>query len=87
MKYITLILLISLQCFSQKDNGTVTLLDGKVLTGLVKVMDNSFKFKENPNSEVIKYDYKTAKSATYINNKNEEIKYEFVYVDYQKRPL
>lgn len=85
--YFATLLLISFQSFSQKEKGTITLLNGEIKSGLVKVTSNSFKFKENENSEAIKYDYNSATSATVINKKNEELKYEFVYVDYQKTPL
>ena len=89
MKQIALIIIIlfSLQSFCQKDKGTITLLNGNVLSGLVKVTSSSFKFKENMNSEAIKYDFNEATSATVVNSKNEELKYEYVYVEYQKKPL
>lgn len=89
MKNISLIIVIlfSLKSFSQKEKGTITLINGKVLSGLVKATSSSFKFKENINSEAIKYDFNEAVSATVVNNKNEEIKYEYVYVEYQKKPL
>ncbi|MGK4566630.1 hypothetical protein [Flavobacterium sp. 3HN19-14] len=89
MKYITLVftILISLQSYCQKDKGTITLNNGKILSGLLKVTATSFKFKENENSETIKYDYNTATSAIVINSKNEALKYGYVYVDYQEKPL
>lgn len=89
MKNISLIIVIlfSLQSFCQKEKGTITLLNGKVLSGLVKATSSSFKFKENINSEAITYDFNEAISATVVNSKNEEIKYEYVYVEYQKKPL
>jgi hypothetical protein len=87
MKNISLLIaiLVSLQSYCQKEKGTITLLNGSVLSGLVKATSTSFKFKQNENSETIKYDYNDAISATVINSENEELKYE--YVDYQKKPL
>ncbi len=80
--------------FSQKQNGKVTLIDGKVIYGLVDVgggfFDNDMNtifFKENKDSKTIKYNEKSAKSAILINNKNEEAKFEFVFVEYQKKAL
>lgn len=89
MKNISLIIVIlfSLKSFCQKEKGTITLLNGKVLSGLVKATSSSFKFKENINSEAIKFDFNEAISAIVVNSKNEEIKYEYVYVEYQKKPL
>lgn len=84
---LTVVILFSLQSYCQKDKGTITLINGKVLSGLVKATSSSFKFKENVNSEPIKYDFNEAISATVVNSKNEEIKYEYVYVEYQKNPL
>lgn len=84
---LTITLLISLQIYSQKEQGTITLLNGSVLSGFVKVTSSSFKFKANENAEPIKYDFNEAVAATVVNSKNEELKYEFVYVDYQKKPL
>ncbi|MNQ63896.1 hypothetical protein D3C85_782940 [compost metagenome] len=54
---------------------------------MVKATSTSFKFKSNENSETINYDYNDAISATVINSKNEELKHEYIYVDYQKKPL
>lgn len=85
--YFLLIIFSAYQCFSQKDRGTITLLNGTVLSGLVKVTSSSFKFKATEDSETIKYDYNDAISATVTNSKNEELKYEYVYVEYQKKPL
>jgi len=89
MKNITLALalLIGFLSYGQKDNGTITLLDGSVLTGLVKATSSSFKFKANKNDKAVKYDHATATSATVTNKDNEVLKYEFVYVDYQEKPL
>lgn len=85
--FLIAVLLVSLQTFSQKEKGTITLRNGKVLSGLVKASSSSFKFKENEDAEAIKYDFNEATGATIVNSKNEEIKYEFVYVAYQKNPL
>jgi hypothetical protein len=89
MKNISLLIaiLVSLQSYCQKEKGTITLLNGSVLSGLVKATSTSFKFKQNENSETIKYDYNDVISATVINSENEELKYEYIYVDYQKKPL
>jgi hypothetical protein len=79
--------LLTTQLYSQKEKGTITLLDGTVISGYVKANDNSFKFKESENSESVKFDYKKAKSATIVNSEGGDMIYEFVYVDYQKKPL
>ena len=89
MKYISIVItfLVTLNSYSQKHQGTITLIDGTVITGIIKVTDNLFKYQQNENSETIKYDYTTAIAATFTNNKNEEMKFEFVYVDYKEKPF
>ena len=89
MKNLLLIITIlaTINIYSQKEKGTITLLNGTVLSGLVKVTNTSFKFKKNENADIIKYDYNDAIAATETNKNNEVTKYEFVAVDYQEKPL
>jgi len=71
--FLIAVLLFSLQTFSQKEKGTITLRNGKVLSGLVKASSSSLKFKENEDAEAIKYDFNEATGATIINSKTKKL--------------
>ncbi len=82
-----LILFVSTSCFSQKDKGSIVLIDGSVISGLVKINSNTIKFKDSKNSKSVEYDFKTAKSATFYDQKNKEYKYEFITIENKENPV
>jgi hypothetical protein len=86
-KFLISLLLLVLQSYSQKQQGTITLIDGTVLTGTVKVTDDAFKYRENENSEWRKFDHNSAVAATFINSSNVEEKFEFIYLEKKVSPL
>ncbi|RZK11009.1 MAG: hypothetical protein EOO46_08395 [Flavobacterium sp.] len=75
-------LLVAFSSYSQFDRGSITLLDGTVLKGFVKVNRNSFKFKAGEGEKAVKYDYTTAVGATVLLSE-----YEFVKVESHDKPL
>lgn len=72
--------------FSQKTKGTVTLIDGTILSGYVSV-SNKVKFKSNLNAKAITYDYQNCKEASVIDKKGKEKKYEYIKLKENKKPI
>lgn len=81
----TAVLLYALS-FAQSEKGTVTLTDGTVVSGFVKVTNNAFKFKATENSESVKYNYEAAKEAEVTDKKGVSTKYEFIVLKEGKKP-
>jgi len=85
-KYTFLLLFFSCICFSQKNQGIITLIDGTTISGQVKVTKNGFKYKESEDSEAVKYDFTKAKEAEITDKKGVVTKFEFIVLKEGKEP-
>lgn len=84
---LSILFLGSIQSYCQKSSGSITLIDGKVIQGFIRIGSDFFKFKENEDDEGIKYDWTKAVAATIIDRDNNELKYQFVYVENKDKPV
>lgn len=89
MKRIVFVFGILLPLFgiSQKVKGTISLLDGKSISGIVKIASGDIKYWTDENAKPEKYDFEKATSVLLTNESGEQVKYEYVYFDFQKKPI
>jgi hypothetical protein len=89
MKRIVLLIVLFLPLigFPQKVKGTISLLDGTTISGIIKITSNEIKYWANEETKPEKYDYQRASSALLDDEKGGQVKYEYVYFDFQKKPI
>lgn len=85
-KLFLLLFTFSLIINAQKDKGTVTLNNGNIVSGLVKIKSDKIVFKTNKAADAEKYDFTQAKSATITDKKGEKTTFEFVVIKEGKDP-
>ena len=81
-----MLLLSSFLLNAQKDKGTIKLLNGKSISGLVKIKGNKISFKKNKSSKKVNYNYENVAMVTYLDKDNNEHKYEYIKLTYKKKP-
>ena len=83
---IPFIYLFTIITFAQKEKGAVTLINGDIKNGLVKVTANKIIYKSSKDAKAEKYDFSQAKSATIKDKKGVESIFEFVTIKEGKDP-
>jgi len=76
----------SLVSHSQKDEGTVTLKNGSIINGLVKITSDKIVFKSNKNADSKKYDFTEARAASIKDKKGNKTTFEYVVIKEGKDP-
>lgn len=87
MRRLVFILMLPLFAIGQKLPGTIHFLNGTSISGTVKVASGDIKYWASPDAKPDTYDFTGATSVTMTTENGEQVKYEYVYFDFQKKPI
>jgi hypothetical protein len=86
-RVVFILMLLPLFATCQKLQGTIHFLDGTSISGTVKVASGDIKYWASPDAKPDTYDYTGATSVTMTTKNGEQVRFEYVYFDFQKKPI